>query len=732
MAQEFLKKLNQISIALLVSLFLRVDLYAKSNKEPVIINGDQVEYSTDAREATAVGNVEVKSGGAILTCQKITVNTETKDCLAEGGARIVDKNGVIEGEKITYNFLTKTGVILNADFRSNPYFGKTRKVVKVNENEFVCFNGYATTCSLNHPHYRISSKKINFFPKDKIQTKEDIFFLGAAPLLYLPQYNHSLRDPLMHVQVMPGKKKEWGPYVLSAWRYNLTEGVNGRIYADYREKLGVAEGFGLNYQTQEYGRGDFKYYYTQERSRLFREGQAAEFQRYLIRLRHKWDIDKKTNLIAEYYKIVDSKRAIYGNEYNFLKDYFYREYEKDAQPKSYLLAAHNFNYSSLNLLIQKRTNRWYDPGYVEKLPEITYSLPSYRMWDGGSLYFDDNSSLGNYNEKNTSTSTPATNSATADTHVNRLDTTNKLSLPMKIAFLQLKPFMSDRETFYSEDVNGSSVPPRTIFYTGADLSTKFYRFFNLQSNLLKLDLNGLRHIITPIISYTYNHEPTISNSRLRQIDDVDSVTQNNSATLELSNKLQTKRKGLSVDLVDFKITSNYLFKPKTGVKRGSNLSDILFKLKVLPYSWMRFDGDATLNRSVSRSDSGYNTFSTVNYDLDFDFAQERSFGIGQRYERKGSNQFTSDLKWRVSPKWKFSAYERFEIGHDPTLKRGLREQEYTITRDLHCWTADVTYNVKRGSGVTIWFILRLKAFPEMEFNFNQTYNAPKPGSQSNP
>jgi hypothetical protein len=72
------------------------------------------------------------------------------------------------------------------------------------------------------------------------------------------------------------------------------------------------------------------------------------------------------------------------------------------------------------------------------------------------------------------------------------------------------------------------------------------------------------------------------------------------------------------------------------------------------------------------------------------------------------------------------------MGHDPTLKRGLREQEYTVSRDLHCWVWDITYNVKRGHGESIWFVFRLKAFPELEFEFNQSYHEPKPGSQSNP
>jgi hypothetical protein len=187
-----------------------------------------------------------------------------------------------------------------------------------------------------------------------------------------------------------------------------------------------------------------------------------------------------------------------------------------------------------------------------------------------------------------------------------------------------------------------------------------------------------------------------------------------------------------VDLVDLNVTNTYTFKPKTGDKRGSSLSDFLFKLKLLPYSWMRVDADATYKHSGPRSAVSYNHFSNANYNISFDFGKERSFAFGQRYQLKGGNEITFDLDWRLSPKWKVSVYERLNKGHDPTLKRGLREQEYTVSRDLHCWRWDITYNIKRGHGESIWFIFRLKAFPELEFEFNQNYNQPKPGSQSNP
>jgi LPS-assembly protein len=684
-------------------------------EQPVVVNGDTVEYSTDNREVIASGHVEVLYKGTKLTCDKLTVNMQSKDAVAEGNARVEDDRGIIVGEKINYNFETKKGAIADAQFRSSPYFGKAREFQRVDETEFLGTNASMTTCSYDHPHYHMGAKKIDVFPGDKLRTKGDTFYLGDVPLFYLPYFNRSLKDPSIHVQVNPGKDGDWGPYLLTATRYNLTDYASGRIYFDYREKLGTAEGFGLNYATPEFGKGDFKFYYTQERPREGKETDPGEFERYLVRLRHRWEIDPNTDLTSEIYKIEDSKRALLGAPHNMLKDYFKREYETDVQPLSYALLHHNFTQSSLDILLQPRVNNWYTE--VEKLPEINYSMPNLQIGET-PLYFQDTSQVAVY-KKNALPS-----DSTVDEFMTRFDTTNRISLPMKVAFVGFTPYVAGRQTVYDKNNEEASfwAHPRTVFYAGADASTKFYKIIDVQTNALGLDINGLRHIITPIVGHSFNHEPTESRSELKQFDPaVDALTRNNSTSFELDNKLQTKRNGQRVDLVDFRTTTSYNYKPKGGA--GSSFSDFIFELDLIPYSWMRFSSDATYNHYADH-------FSNANYDITMDVTKKLSLGLGQRYDREAGGSLTFGSTWRMNPKWKFGVYERYQVSDGLTIPKGIREQEYTITRDLHCWEMNMTYNIEKNHGESIWLIFRLKAFPEMEFNFNQSYHAPKTGSQS--
>jgi LPS-assembly protein len=704
-------------------------LAAENKESPIIINGDNVEYSADNKEVVATGNIEVIYKGSKLTCNKMKVNMQAKEGVAEGNARLEDEEGVVTGERIVYDFANKTGVIYNADFRANPYFGKSKKVEKVSDNEFVAKNGYFTTCSYDHPHFRMAAKRINMFPGDKVRSRQTTLYLGAVPVLYLPQFNYSMKEPIMHVQVEPGKRKDWGPYVLSAWRYNLTEKLNAKLFLDYRSKLGWGEGFELNYVRTMFGKGDFKLYYANEEPNNPPAGSPSQFQRYFMRWRHKWDIDQRTNFVAEFYKIGDKRRK-YEPDHNIMKDYFFREYERDSEPLSYALFHHSFDYSSVDILLQKRTNNWFDQ--LDKMPEISYSLPSLQLGES-PLYFEDFTQFGSYNKK--ADTAPETTDNVSST---RMDTSNTLSMPMKLSIIRFRPFVSSRQTLYDKGANGEHGIVRTIFSSGADMSTKFFRIYHAKTNFLGLDINDLRHIITPSVGYLYTHTPTIPISNIKQIDDVDAIHRGNTATLSLSNKLQTKRDGVSVDFVDLLITTDYVIDPKTGdngiltPKQGESLksdfSDILFELKILPYSWMRFESEATFEHS-DRSNTNYNTFSLFNYSMTFDLGKERSFSLGQRYERKGKNEVTFGFDWRLTPKWKFRMYQRYNFKQTADLDSGSQEQEYTFTRDLHCWELDVTLNRKEDTGTTVFFTFRLKAFPENEFGFDQTVSEQKSGAQ---
>ncbi|MFH1201280.1 MAG: LPS assembly protein LptD [Candidatus Omnitrophota bacterium] len=697
----------------------------EGTKEPVIVDGDKVEFFSEEKKVTAEGNVIVSQKKAKLVCDKVTVYTETQDAIAEGHVRFYYEKGVLFAEKFIYNFQSKKGKLIDADIESPPYYGKGQFAEKVSEYELKIKHGYFTTCDEKNPHYKLRSKKLNIFPGDKVVAKEVLFQVGKFPLMYLPSYTHPIDDRRPRVTVLPGRTKDWGYFLLSAWRYYFTENAMGRFHVDYREKKDVAWGFDHKYKIENMGEGLFKTYYMNERSISAKhvyeiydeERNTVEKERFRIQLRHKWEINPQETAILEYNKIKDA---------TFLKDYFLREYEEDGQPSSYFLYTRSLPEYTFSFYTKKRTNRIF--AEVERLPEMKIETPDLNIT---RLFLEDNSPTSDkglqfelqktnaYFKNSTSFSNLVSKGVVPDSEVSdqakRFDTYNQLSLQRKFVFIETRPHAGFRETFYSKDRYNDENLFRGIFDSGIDLSTKFYRIFDVTSDFMDIEINKLRHIITPTASYSYVHPPTIPSSKLNYFDSLDSIGQTNKMSLALSNKFQTKRENNTIDFVNFTVSSDYSFKPKGD--RGSSFSDFLFDLETIPYEWLRIEADATY-------DHFEDYFKTVNSDLTANITDKTSASFGYRYQRKSTRDYITNFNYRINPKWWFSVYERFE-----QLGRGLTEQEYTIERDLHCWTMAFTYSVKRGRGEEIWLVFSIKAFPEMGFEFNKSYRAPKRGTQ---
>ena len=685
-------------------------------EQPVIVNGDNVEYATEKNEIIASGNVRVEYEGTRLNCDKLTVNTVTKETIAEGNVVIEDTKGVIHGEKVLFNFTSKRGKVLKGNFASPPFFGTADNLIMSGQDTYTGEKSTSTTCSFDHPHFLMKSREMLVVPGDKIQTEHDTLYIGNIPILFLPRCNHSLRDPFMNVIFTPGHSGDWGPFLLSAWRCNLSESVNGRVYLDYRDKLGLSEGFGANYLSPM-GKGDFKLYYTDEHPKDLKPVDYS-FKRYFVHWRHQWDIDPTTNFIGEYYRIVDEKRAALGSTYNVLKDYFPREYESDAQPLSYAQVHHSFERSSLDVLIQERTNSWYSE--TEKEPEVVYTLPDMQLGDS-PFYVKDTTQAASLNQAH---AVPA--SSLTDYSAQRFDTYNQVSLPFKAGFLEFSPFTGLRNTYYSSGVDNGSLGPRDVFYLGSGVSTKFYRMFNTPPHFLGMDVNGIRHVITPELLYTYNPEPTISSSLIKQFDAIDAIAANNSLDFTLSNKFQTKRNGQSVDFLDLRAETGYIFHsvdPTTRVVTDHRLSDQLdLNLEFRPYSWVTLIGDSTYKWH-------HPGVATANADISFNLGNERTISIGERWARKQGAEVIAGSDWRIDPKWLFHVYERILVRSTADTRSGLVRQDYGFTRDLHCWLMDLTVTSEKEHGHTFWIIFRLKAFPANEIRLSQSVAVPKPGAQ---
>ena len=217
--------------------------------------------------------------------------------------------------------------------------------------------------------------------------------------------------------------------------------------------------------------------------------------------------------------------------------------------------------------------------------------------------------------------------------------------------------------------------------------TKFYKLFAVKQKILGVDVNGLRHVITPSWNYSYTHRPTAPNSKFA----FGETSPNNTYSFSLENKFQTKwkreqkkdaideTKGLNpeelkkylrklknvdiVDLIRHQASVNYL--PHTEDK---HLSSITSNLEIRPRRWFLVTNDATYNPYTRDFESvavdlkaSKQGKESLGRDLDGNINDKWSIGFGHRYQRNTNTQETMQFGYQFNPKWHIDIYERFEV-----------------------------------------------------------------------
>jgi LPS-assembly protein len=700
------------------------ELLKLSPGQPIIVDGDKVEYFEKEGRIEAEGNVSITYGDAVLQCDRIEVNTVTREALCEGNVRVNKTEGVLTSDKIRYDYDKKEGEIIGAIVKAYPFFGAADETVKAEGDHYILRNGYITTCDHDEPHYHLSAKEINVFPGEKIIARNVVAYIGKVPVLWIPYYYQPVMDVKAKVQFIPGVTSEWGYFLLSAWRAYVHGDSRADILLDYRSKKGFAEGLNFYYNAKDFnaqglGYGLFRMYFIEQNGwgtyepTSYRDNDSSYKQRKRIQWKHRIDFDPNTVGIIEFNKLSDQW---------VLKDYFYNEYEEaERTPPNYISLISNQRNFTFSVEANKRFNDFYT--VVEKMPEIKVDVPDQRLWET-PFYYSTESSLTAFRKLY------ATEKDERYEIVNRADTFHKLSFVSGLGPLNLTPYGAFRETVYSKRDTESKIAARMVVGGGVDASVRFHRAYDFKTDFMGLHIDKVRHVFVPRAEYFHTHQPTIDRNTLFQMDDIDSIEKENGLRLALENKLQIKRrdsegKTATVDFLRSIVSVDYLFRMRKGkfeFEENGDFRNLEMKLELRPYDWMFIDGEMGITPANE-------AISTASLELSINPVDYFRMNAGYRYEKMAPdsrNQITFDAEYIINPKWRVGIYERFDIQN-----QDFEQQQYSITRDLHCWEVELTYDLKGSNFIednfTCWLAFKLKAFPELPIGLNRSFDRRAPG-----
>ena len=724
-------RLRAIRMLMLWALALPGVLPAQQGQDlnwEVLSDQGWVEYDYQTHLATITnGGVLVRYRNAVLTAERAKIDWESEVVIADGKVRIQQEDQIWVGERIRYNF--KTRQMEAEQFRTGklPVFAAGHGLhgeeiiqprTHLTNRVYFATNAFVTTDDVAEPAIKVRAHYIKIIPNDKIIAHHAVLYVAGVPVFYFPYYSRNLGPQANNFNFTPGYRSEFGPFLLSSYNFFLTNKLDGDVHVDYREKIGVGAGPNLNYHLGQWGEGSFKYYYVHDQD-PFAFGGDPTTPTNRQRVYFSYQVNPATNLNVK-------ALVRYQGDTNIIREFFEDEYFRNPQPSTFVEANKAWPNFSLDTYVQPRVNDFLDT--VERLPDV--KLTGFRQQVGATpVYYESESSVGYYRRLFPETNGVATG---LDYSAARLDTFHQLLLPETFfGWLNVTPNVGGRYTYYST----ATGPGATTGEVNRGCSTpgprcqSRPRAFGPTSQSDFLEVDGLRHIIEPSLNYVFVPRPNVvGTDELPQFDSelpslrllpinfpdynsVDSIDSQNVLRLGLHNRLQTKRDGQVVNLVNWDLYTDWRLQPNPN---QTTFADLYSDFAVRPRSWLTVE---SLTRYDMQTGLWRMSLTTVTLQPVSAF----SWTFGRFYVRPdlsdsptalgpGNNLFLSTIHYRLNENWGLRALHRFSA-----VDGTMQEQDYSIYRDLRSWTAALTLRVLNDvngkQDVTVAFTFSLKAAP---------------------
>lgn len=436
--------------------------------------------------------------------------------------------------------------------------------------------------------------------------------------------------------------KKWGSWDL---------GLN------YYSKRGVGVGVDFGYEQPGY-KGNIKANYQRDKGTDEFYGKPPSENRWRLSYQHRsylapdFQLDLETNLFSDL---------------GYYPTYFEDEFKQDKPPETYAYLKRAFHDSAVTGLVSVRGNDW--ETMTEYRPKIAYDLVTHPIAEIGDdpLYLTARAELSHMR------GLTGMNLA-AGVQTWRADLDTLLEYPFLAGPVKVTPFAGLRETYYQYDIARNPDQTRTGFTYGGEVSMQLSRDYGCKGGIF--DLDGLRHVIRPSITYRRTTGVDLRPNALRFYDAADAFDNTEAITLEVRNLLQTvrHRKGKPAaadEILDVDLEMNYYADERDN---GG-------------YSWGNLMGDAVLRFSdplqlVTDFQWNPRTRGLDDFNVAIGYAPSTTFQTyaGYRHFVDLYDLVYAQANYRLSEKWLLGGYASYDVHR----KKGV-EDDLTITRIGHDW-----------------------------------------------
>ena len=694
--------------------------------------------------ATARDNVAIHVGDTDIYADYAQYNSHTHEVELKGHVRIYRGVGLYIADSGVYNIDTKQVRATSGRTASQPYFLSGENVSEISDNGYLIRNGTFTTHDAPNPDFHLRARTIRLYENDRVIFRNVTFYVGKVPVFWWPYVYQSLNDAFSFT-VSPAFLSSWGPSLLTAVTFPITDQIKGRVRLDYRTRRGVAVGFesDINYGKDNNSSAEIKTYYIQDQNPLL--NQTSVPRKDVPTGRYRLSLENRTNFTDDISGIVNVTKL---SDAFVMQDFYPGEFRVDPVPDNVVALTKVNPVFTLTGIERFQANNFFTT--TERQPEVVLDIKRHALF-GGPIFYEGETGFANLRLQFPE------DSGIKNYGTERFDTFHQLVFPNTyFGWLSFMPRVGYRGTYYGKTWDlGSTifVPPsnplvpdtilpppttanpikfdgdtfRSVFDTGAEASFKISRKWeDVQSRTLGLD--GLMHVIQPFTDFSYVKEDGPNplsvlqfdrfepSTQLRAIDfpqftPIDSIADWTVWRVGVRNKLETRRDDSTITWLELDTYFDVNFE---NPYNRTDYSNLINNLRFQPLPWMSFSVNSQLP-AFAQGFTEVDTIATVQPLANLQLNVAHRYLNGNPFFQD-SSLFVVGGYLRVNDNWGFSVQEQYEGATDT-----LQEQRYAIYRDLTSWVASFGGVIRDNSGVKeygLLFTVTLKAFPKFGFDLN--------------
>lgn len=503
--------------------------------EALYIADDSIIMDKANQKIYLYHNAKVDYDGVVLVAEYIELDLKKNTVYAIG---ITDSTGKVNGNPvfkdhgdeyeatiINYNFETKKGLISNVTKNEGDIYVNIKKGKKMPDNITYVESGHFTTCSAEHPHFRVRFKKGKIIPNDKIVTGPIYMEIEDIPIPLIVPFGF-----------IPNKKGRSNGILFPTYGYtenrgyNLTEGgyywglgphmdlaLRGDIYS--RGSWGIKALTRYNFRYR--GSGSLNLKYAQNKYGETDTWNYDEDKEFLFSWRHRQD--PKANPYSSF-----SANVNFGSRnYNKLNSTNTQDYLRNTMQSSISYNARIGNGYNFTASLNHDQNS--QTGAINMtLPQMAFSTPRYNPFKrkkavGPKKWYEKISLSYKLDAKNTLSTADSLFSQTqfkdfdnaiqhtipisSTVGLGNFTWTNSVNFKERWYFQSTDKYWENDTSFVGTDTIAPHLVTNTVegfeavheFNYSSSINTRIYGMFMFK----KGPLVAMRHVLTPNVSFSY-------------------------------------------------------------------------------------------------------------------------------------------------------------------------------------------------------------------------------------